>query len=148
SGTMKQNDPQGLRYYGADQFLSMLSYYNRNQNRAGVVTFGNSARELMPFGYVSRDKAGKYHDLFADLPIDDWTELGQGLQLSLQAMRSTGSRNRSIILISDGYIEGNPDTRGMDKDPARTAAESELWQRIVPSLKSEGIKVYAIGLYK
>ena len=148
SGTMKQNDPDDLRYYGADQFLSMLSYYNRGQNRAGVVTFGNSARELMPFGYVSRDKAGKYHDLFASLPVEDWTELGQGLQLSSQSMGSTRSRNRSIILISDGYIEGNPDTRGMGQDQARTAAESELWQKIVPSLKTDGIKVYTIGLFK
>jgi Mg-chelatase subunit ChlD/phosphopantetheinyl transferase (holo-ACP synthase) len=148
SGTMKQNDPDGLRYHGADQFLSMLSYYTRNQNRGAVVTFGNSAHELMPFGYVSRDKAGKYHDLFANLPVEDWTELGHGLQLAQQAMGSARSRNRSIILISDGYIEGNPDTRRMDRDQARVAAESELWQRIVPSLQSAGIKVYTIGLYK
>jgi Mg-chelatase subunit ChlD len=146
SGTMKRNDPNDLRYYGADQFLSMLSYY-RGQNRAGLVTFGNAARELMPFGFVSRDKAGKYHDLFANLPVEDWTELGQGLQLSLQAMGSTRSRNRSIILISDGYIEGNPETRGMDQNQARSAAESELWQRVVPSLKGEAVKVYAIGLF-
>jgi von Willebrand factor type A domain len=148
SKTMNDNDPHRLRYYGADLFLSMLSYYDdRNRNRAGVVTFGNGAEPLMEFGYVSRDKVGQYHRLFENIKSEDWTELGLGLQLAAQKMGEDQSRAKSIIVISDFIIEGNPDARHLSPDQAQVAAEQELLNVTVPELKRRRIKVYTIGLF-
>ncbi|HXD32045.1 MAG TPA: vWA domain-containing protein [Pyrinomonadaceae bacterium] len=147
SGTMETNDPQHLRYYGADQFLSMFSYYGTNRNRAGVIKFGNSANELLPFNYVTRDQVGEYQSLFAELKTEEWTELGRGLELSRGMFGEEKGRHKSIILISDGLIEGDPGARHLNRDQARVQAEAELWGVIVPELQKKAIRVYTIGLF-
>ena len=149
SKTMDTNDPGKLRYYGADLFLSMLSYYDdRNRNRAGVVTFGNRAATLMDFGYLSRDEAGKHSDRFVGLKSENWTEIGLGLQAASRMMGDDPSRARSIIVISDFILDGNPDADARNTSEAQADAEArrELEEVILPDLKRKRIKVYTIGL--
>jgi hypothetical protein len=99
SGTMKTNDPNGYRFVGADQFLSLFSLYG--SNRGGAVAFGDDARVIMSLEYVSFDRAGKYQNMFAGLGAEDWTELGKALDLCRRTLGSS-DRTRSIILISEG----------------------------------------------
>lgn len=147
SGTMKANDPQNLRFDGAEQFLTLLGLY-RNNNQAGVVAFGNDTNTLLDFGYISSDKAKKYKDLLINQSFDDWTELGLGLKTSLNLLSQSSSRNKNIILLSDGIIEGNPSVRRRSQDEARSDAIEELWQQIIPELRRKGIRVYSLGLFK
>lgn len=148
SGTMKTNDPSGYRFVGADQFLSLFSLYGRN--RGGAIAFGDDAKEIMKLDYVSFDRAGKYQDMFATYKAheEDWTELGKGLQLCLSSLGSATGRNRGVILISDGIIEGNPHTRSMGAEDAKRAAEDEVWNQIVPALRKAEIRVYTMGLVR
>jgi hypothetical protein len=146
SGTMKINDPSGYRFIGADQFLSLFSLYGRN--RGGAVAFGDTSREIMALEYVSFDRAGKYQNIFLGLGVDDWTELGKGLQLCLEKLGASPARRRGVILISDGIIEGNPQARAMSADDARRVAEEEVWNQIVPALVRADIRVYTVGLLR
>lgn len=144
SKSMRTNDPGGNRFTGADQFLTMFSLYGNN--RGGVVAFGNDASDIIKIEYLSFDQAGKYKPILDRLGAEDWTELGKGLDRSKSMLGSSG-RKRSIILISDGIVEGNPHARGVSAEQARDQAERELWGTIIPSLKSTRISVYTIGLF-
>src|SRR5687767_7772363 len=146
SGTMRQNDPQDLRYTGAQQFLTLLGYY-RNNNQAGVVVFGDDANSLLDFGYVSSDKASKFKDLLVNQSYDNWTELGLGLRKSLDLLSGSSSKNKNIILLSDGILEGNPSVRGKSQETANKEASDELWQQTIPDLRRQGIRVYSLGLF-
>jgi len=147
SGTMQENDPGNLRYEGAKQFLTMLGLYHDN-NQAGVVVFGDGAQSVLDFGYISSDKAQKYADLLINQDKDDWTELGLGLKKSLDLLKQSNSKNKNIILLSDGIIEGNPQTRGVNQETALQQAADEVWKEIMPELRRQGIRVYSLGLFK
>jgi hypothetical protein len=145
SKSMKINDPNGNRFIGADQFMTMFSVYG--QNRGAVVAFGNSASEVIKLDSLSFDQAANgYKPILDKLGYDDWTELGIGLKVSRGAFGQSG-RRKSVILISDGIVEGNPNTRGVSKEQAREQALRELWGDIVPGLKRASINVYTVGLY-
>ncbi|HEX8560411.1 MAG TPA: VWA domain-containing protein [Pyrinomonadaceae bacterium] len=142
--SMKINDPGGNRFVGADQFMTMFSLYGRN--RGGVVAFGNSASQVIPLDSLSFDQALTYKPILDRLGYEDWTELGLGLKLSRSLLGQSG-RRKSVILISDGIVEGNPTARGAPKEQAREQARKELWGEFVPALKRDGVVVYTIGLY-
>jgi Mg-chelatase subunit ChlD len=145
SRSMKVSDPSGYRFAGAEQLLTMVSL--SGDNRAGIVLFGNDAREFLPLQKASFDNPDQYKNKLNVLPDEDWTELGKGLDLCRTALGSS-TRKKSIIIISDGIIEGNPRTRNTSIDAAREQAERELWTKIVPALMSAGIRVYTIGLFQ
>lgn len=147
SKTMKVNDPAGNRFIGVDEFMAMFSIYK--DTRGGLVSFGNSASVVFPLERPSFEaaKAGKYTSVLDKLAYEDWTELGQGLKVSAEALGAS-ERHKSIILISDGIVEGNPDTRGMSRIQAKEQALRELWGDILPKLKSANVTVYTIGLVK
>lgn len=144
SKSMRQNDPKGNRFIGADQFLTMFSLYG--DNRGGVVSFGNGTSIKIPLGHLSFDQANKYKSVLDQLQDEDWTELGLGLKTSRQVLGQS-SRKKSIILISDGIVEGNPQTRGISESEAKAQAEAELWREIIPGLASINISVYTVGLF-
>jgi hypothetical protein len=106
---MRRNDQNGNRFIGADQFLSMFSLYGNN--RGGVVSFGDSTSIAIPLQPLSFDQATKYKPILDRIPDEQWTELGLGLKASQKVLGQT-DRKKSIILISDGWVEGNPDKRG------------------------------------
>jgi Mg-chelatase subunit ChlD len=147
SGTMQTNDPENLRYDGARQLLTFLSNTSDN-NKAGVVMFGNQANVALELGLISSDKAKIFEALPNSQSDNGWTELGLGIKLSLESLAKSSSKNKNIILLSDGIIEGNPDTRGKSKEAANKDATNELWEQILPMLRSQGIRVYSLGLFK
>lgn len=144
SKSMQDNDPNGNRFIGADQFMTMFSLYG--SNRGGVVAFGNGASVVIQLEHLSFDQAKKYKPVLDKLGYEDWTELGLGIKLSQETLGQSG-RRKSIVLISDGIVEGNPHSRGVSADQARAQAERELWGSIVPALKRQNISVYTIGLF-
>ncbi|HEX7315179.1 MAG TPA: vWA domain-containing protein [Pyrinomonadaceae bacterium] len=149
SGTMKRNDPDGYRYVGAEQFLTLLTLFNSfGRNKAGVVIFGNDGRVARPLDYITSDQASHYQSLFSGLRFEDATELGKGLDEALKELTRSGGRTKSMVVISDGWVEGNPSTRRtQDWEQAKAAAEQEMWGDVVPRLKAAGVKVYTIGLF-
>jgi Ca-activated chloride channel family protein len=138
SGTMKSNDPENLRYSGANLFLNFLS--NTGDNKAGVVMFGNQADVALDLGFISADKAKIFDALPNSLIDNGWTELGLGLKKSLELLVRSSSKDKNIILLSDGILEGNPETRGKSKEAADKDATNELWEQILPVLRSQGIQ--------
>ena len=147
SKTMERNDPNKYRFEGADMALTMFAFYARN-NRGGVVSFGNGTDDVIKLQYLSADQFAKYKPILDDLPTEDWTELGKGLTRS-KDMLGSAERRPSIILISDGIVEGNPDARGgVSPQQAKDQAVNELWTTVIPSLKAAKIRVYTIGLFQ
>src|SRR5260370_42456803 len=100
----------------------MFSVYGTN--RGGVVAFGNDASDIIKLEYLSFDQAGKRKPILEQLGSEDWTELGKGLDRS-KIMLGSSERRRSIILISDGKVEGNPHSRGVSPEQARDHANRE-----------------------
>jgi len=144
SGTMVQSDPGGLRYLGADQFFSVMNA--EPGNKAGIVTIGEKDEVLLPLNTVSFEMAGVYNRLLQSQTVKAWTEIGLGLDRCRVLLEQSTSTNKAIILISDGKIEGNPDTRKSNPDAASKQADQELWMNIIPAIQRAGIKVYTIGL--
>jgi hypothetical protein len=144
--SMKTSDPRGNRFIGADKFLSMSSF--RPQNRAGIVSFGNDAVVEMTLSYLSADRAGSYVGILEHLDRPaHFTELGRALTKSRGQLGQPDGRMKSIIVISDGIVEGDPRSRGVaTKREADMQAEKELWSSIIPALKANGVVVYTIGL--
>lgn len=146
SGTMTRNDPRGLRYVGADQFFTIMSASGGQGDRAGIVVIGNDARVLMPLDEISLDKSGKYQSMLRQTELEDWTEIGLGLELCRSILQRSGGTAKRIILVSDGIVEGNPHVRGMSRAAAAKEAEGELWSSILPALRRAGVRVYTVGL--
>jgi len=146
SKTMEHNDPEKYRFTGADIALTMFAFYP-GTNRGGVVSFGDDASDVIKMEYLSADQFAKYKPLLDRLGSETWTELGKGLTRSKEMLGSSG-RKTSIILISDGIVEGNPSARGVSAERAKEQAENELWNTIIPSLRAARISVYTIGLFK
>jgi hypothetical protein len=146
SKSMRENDRLSYRFVGADVALTMFAFYGSN-NRGGVVSFGDDAQDAIPLEHLAADQFEKYKPILDRMGSEDWTELGKGLA-RCQSMMSEPGRKRSIILISDGKVEGNPHVRGGTAQSAKDQAEKELWNSIIPALKSAAISVYAIGLFK
>src|SRR6267142_4705090 len=121
SKSMDHNDQFRYRFIGADVALTMFAFYGTD-NRGGVVSFGDGTSEVIRLEHLSADQFAKYKPILDRLGSEDWTELGQGLSRSKEMMGSS-ERKKSIILISDGKVEGNPQVRGVSPERAKEQAE-------------------------
>src|SRR6266498_4841806 len=77
SKSMDYNDRLKYRFIGADVALTMLAFYG-NDNRGGVVSFGNDAADVIKLEHLSADQFAKYKPILDRLGSEDWTELGKG----------------------------------------------------------------------
>jgi Ca-activated chloride channel family protein len=114
-----------------DSVLKVLHHFikNRYDDNLGIVTFGNFAFALSPLTY---DRTSLNYVLkFLDVGIaGDNTAIGDGLFQSLRLLQYSTTKNKVIILLSDGYQNSG----------LHSPKEG------VQNAKSLGIKIYTIGI--
>ncbi len=138
SGSMKTNDPKHLRLSALDMFIQLLP----EKKTASLWTFGDTTQALVELGAI--DSAWKNKALAARSKIqanNAWTALDQVFQAALNEKKHL-SADRHLMLLTDGFLD-------ISKDPEiNLKAKQKLITQILPQLKKEKIKVYAIALSK
>ena len=128
SGSMLAQDFTPNRM-GAAKNVASEFIDNRPTDRIGIVIFSGESFTMCP---LTTDRAVLKTQLFAVESglLEDGTAIGDGLATSVDRLRSSTSKTKVIILLTDG--ENN---RGViDPNTAKEIA------------KAEGIRVYTIGM--
>lgn len=138
TGSMKKTDPQSLRIPAAKMFISLLD----KNDRAGVISFNDSAESLSPLKLLDGDSSK--NNLFQ--AIDGITSTGlhtnlyAALQKGLEVVSAESKKGgeQVIVLMSDGLMDtGNP-----EKDRALI---EEMKTVLAETIVDRGVKVYAIA---
>lgn len=137
SGSMKKNDPQNLRAPALELFVRLLP----NDNRAAIWSFGEGVNQLAPLRAV--DNLWKQHALNATSAINNqarFTNIGAALGRAIDAPTALNSRDKHIILLTDGMVD-------IDNSSEKNATErARILQKLLPSLINSSFKVHTIAL--
>jgi Ca-activated chloride channel family protein len=129
SGSMAAEDFKPRNRFGVAKELIGDFIARRQDDRIGIVTFGVRAATRVPITY-DRDIAGAILERAEVGENGDGTAIGHAIATSVNRLRTSKSRSRIIILVTDGVNNAG------SIDPltaAQLAAKS-------------GIKIYAIGV--
>lgn len=138
SGSMRLTDPDRLRDEGAKLFIEFL----KPGDRVAVIEFSDKAKVISPFVEYSRERAEELAESVSVVGNAGlYTDLLAGLQAAYELLKASGrpDANQTIILLSDGKMEPNPETG--------TAADqtSRLLDEFLPELKANGIKTHTLA---
>lgn len=138
SGSMKETDPDGLRFRSMASFLYLLTLEGNN---VGSVSFGEGIPLKTDMTDLS-DKASRDNLIQQnrDVELEDWTNIGEGLQTAVSMLNDEGDPNLPsiILLLSDG----NTDMPDSDALQASLQAKSDA----IESARQAGISVYTVSL--
>lgn len=138
SGSMKHNDPENLRAPAMRMLVGLMP----EQARSGVWTFAEMVNMLVPWRSVTNEwrqdaieKSSEIHSYGL------FTDIEQVLQKATanQTKPDPGVR-RSMILLSDGFVDIKPD------EAASQASRQRILDEIVPRLKKLNLNVHTIAL--
>lgn len=138
SGSMKRNDPENLRIPALKLITGLLP----RETRAGVWTFGKYVNMLVPVGAVNdawRERAMaaaekiNSHGLYTNME-ETLADAGWGW------LEADETVQRSIILLTDGYVDVSP-------DPAKNqASRDRILNLLLPRLQKAGVAIHTIAL--
>ncbi len=139
SGSMKNNDPQGLRFTALKMFVDQLG----SKDKVGLVSFGTGSKVLVPVSGLEIYEQRELIKSEQAADSNEWTDLKAGLDRAYAELeRIQGEARGLVILLSDGEPEPGP---GHASAPAREKYFNELWER-VQDFAVRGWSVYSIGL--
>jgi|GEM_PF-2343900 len=132
SASMAHNDPNNLRYTGAQLFLSLMD----NLDQAGVVRFSGQAAALTPELVPFNDLAQRQRAIQLLIPSEPqgYTDLKTALERAEQLVDEAACAEKAILLLSDG----KPELPG-GLPPDYTSQAAEL-------ARLAGVPVYSIAL--
>jgi len=138
SGSMRRTDPQRLRDQGAKQLTQFL----KTGDRLAIVEFSDQAsiiRELSD--YASSQAESVAQDIQKAGNSGLYTDLSAGIQKALEQLSASprAGVTRSIILLSDGQMDPNPDI-------ASVAERTTLLEQLLGELKDANINVHTLAL--
>lgn len=138
SGSMKHNDPHNLRVPAMRMLVGLMP----PDSRAGVWTFARYVNMLLPWRDVSPAWREEGEAKLAQIHAHGlFTDIEQVLDTALLGQTSPDPRfRRSMILLSDGFVDIEPD------GTASGQSRQRILQQIVPRLKRAGITVHTIAL--
>jgi uncharacterized protein (TIGR03503 family) len=138
SGSMKKNDPQNLRAPAMRMLVGLMP----EQSRAGVWTFAKMVNMLVPWKPVNDDWRQNAIDKSKGIhSYGLFTNIEQVLHKATANQKRPDSKfRRSIILLSDGFVDIEPDKA------ASLASRQRILDQIVPKLKKLNITVHTIAL--
>ncbi|MBT3322851.1 MAG: VWA domain-containing protein [Anaerolineae bacterium] len=133
SGSMKKNDPQGLRFSGLRLFISLLDI----GDQVGVISFATESTSLTEGLLTIQDNQNKRKllDRLDNPPAEGYTDLESAFRLASQ-MQEQGGANLcqfAIVLLTDGK-------------PETATVNPHYEQDIIEIAKTLGIPVWAIAL--
>ncbi|HFD92293.1 MAG TPA: VWA domain-containing protein [Gammaproteobacteria bacterium] len=138
SGSMKRNDPENLRIPALKLITGLLP----KGTRAGVWTFGKYVNMLVPVDTV--DDAWRARAIAAAEKISShglYTNMEETLaDASWGWKETTEETRRSIILLTDGYVDISPDP---DKN---RASRDRILNALLPRLQQTGVSIHTIAL--
>ncbi|MDI6801977.1 MAG: vWA domain-containing protein [Thermodesulfovibrionales bacterium] len=134
SGSMKKTDPQNYRKPAARLFVSLL----RENNRVGIVSFGDSAKELIPLTQNSRTNQNKIFNVISRVSSNEFsTNITDAVKKGFDILRSSPEKNRILLLMSDGKL-------ALGSEEKDDEALEEL-TNLLPELREAGIRLYSIA---
>ena len=138
SGSMKRNDPENLRIPALKLITGLLP----RGSRAGVWTFGKYVNMLVPLGAV--DDAWRGRAMAAADNINShglYTNMEETLADASWGWSETGeAARRSIILLTDGYVDISPDPE------KNRASRDRILNVLLPRLQQAGVSIHTIAL--
>ncbi len=134
SGSMQKTDPHGLRAEAARLFVELLG----PEDGVALVAFDTTSRVLADLGQAGGNRS-LLKDRLSHIPSDGkFTNLHEAIRSSRKILEASARESRAVILMTDGK---------MDLGDARRDRELELrlLEDHLPSLRAEGIRVFAIA---
>ena len=106
SGSMKKTDPKDYRKEAARLFISLLG----TEDSVGVVSFGDSARQLIPLTINSPKNRLLLFGATKKITSKEFsTDITGALTKGMEELGSSSRKNRALILMSDGKLAlGDP----------------------------------------
>jgi Mg-chelatase subunit ChlD/flagellar biosynthesis regulator FlaF len=134
SGSMKKTDPRDYRKDAARLFISLLGA----EDSVGVVSFGDSARQLIPLTPNSPKNRPLLFGATKKISSKEYsTDITGALKKGVDELESSEKKNRALILMSDGKLALG--------DPKKDEDSNAELIRMLPEIRKAGIKVYSIA---
>ncbi|MBZ0155743.1 MAG: VWA domain-containing protein [Alphaproteobacteria bacterium] len=134
SGSMKKSDPHNYRKDAARLFISLLD----NEDRIGIVSFGDTAKTLIPLAQNTKENRGKLFSAVNAVSSKEFsTHIHDAVKKGYEELASSGRKNRILILLSDGKL-----TLGAKEK--EDAAFAEL-AKLLPELAKAQVKLYSVA---
>ncbi len=134
SGSMRKTDPGDYRKAAAKLFISLMSA----GDRAGIVSFGDSAKVLAPLTQTTGANHGKLVGAINKVSSKEYsTHIQDGVKKGLEELGPPGGRTQALLLMSDGKLT-------LGSKEKEEAAYAEL-NKTLPGMAKSGIKLYSVA---
>lgn len=132
SGSMQANDPDRL----AVDSIAQLIYSLPTDYRVGLVAYsaGITARQAP----VAGDERKKAAEQAMGLGYEGYSNAGEGLMGALGLLADDPAREKYIIMLSDGEI--------LLENESRTSEAAAQYQAAIEQAKAQGVTIHVIGL--
>jgi len=134
SRSMQVTDVKPSRFSAATTAISQL-IAKLEKSRVSIVLFSSTAHTLVPLTSDKKALSHYLNSIRADMLPNEGTKTPAALALGMEELKNTDSKNKKILLVSDG---------GGDKD--NTLYQSGSWKRVIARLKKDNVKVYIWGI--
>ncbi|MGO9014120.1 MAG: VWA domain-containing protein [Dissulfurispiraceae bacterium] len=134
SGSMRKTDPHDYRKTAAELFISLLS----SDDRAGVVSFGDSAKLLLPLTRCSKESYGRFTSAINKISSREFsTNIYDGVKMGFDELKTSQSSKKVLLLLSDGKL-----TLGSKEKEAEALSSLSA---LLPKLVKSGITLSTIA---
>ena len=138
SGSMRQSDPNNLRWVGGQLLVDIL----KEGDRVGVISFNAAPNLVVPMAEVGAPgEKERIKDIFKEMSSRGGTDLLEALDLASTTIEQDASKNTHAIIMSDGVVDLS-DTAGAAVDTEEYMQgldEKSTW------FKERGISVSGIS---
>ncbi len=101
SGSMRKTDPQNNRKTAAKLFVSLLG----GDDRVGIVSFGDSAKLLLPLTRNSKENYSKFISAINRISSREFsTNIYEGVKKGFDELKTSASSKKVLVLLSDGKL--------------------------------------------
>lgn len=136
SGSMKKTDPSGLSKAAARLFISLLM----EKDRVGLVSFSDAAYPLLGLAETgdARNRKKVLKSLEKVGSSGKYTDIYAGVQKGYELLKASTSKERLIILMSDGQMD-------LGDKSKEEALLKEFHAILLPEIKKAGVRIYTIA---
>ena len=134
SGSMRKTDPQNNRKTSAELFISLLG----SDDRVGIVSFGDSAKLLLPLTRNSKENYGRFVSAINKISSSEFsTNIYEGVKKGFDELKTSASNKKVLVLLSDGKL-----TLGSKEKEAEALSSLSA---LLPELVKSGITLSTIA---
>ena len=134
SGSMRKTDPKNSRKTAAKLFVSLLG----SDDRVGIVSFGDSAKLLLPLTRDSKQNYGRFVTAINKISSREYsTNIYEGVKKGFDELKTSGSNKKVLLLLSDGKL-----TLGSKEKEAEALGSLSA---LLPELSKSGITLSTIA---